>query len=113
MVIFLQTELLVHNLFQIHYKRMPNSCFVNNYFKEGPTAWEENMDIHPVFNHYKAVAYMCSYLSKSETECSLAMAQPVREAFGKDLDIYEQVNAIAKIYLNRKEYVSKKVCIIF
>ena len=71
------------------------------------------MDVLPVFNHYQAVAYMCSYLSKSETECSLAMAQTMREAFGKELDIHEQVNAIAKIYLNKKKYVSKKVCIIF
>ena len=50
------------NDFQIHYKRPPNSCFVNN----GLMAWEANMNIQPVFNHYKAVAYMCAYLSKSE-----------------------------------------------
>ena len=92
---------------------MPNSCFVNNYFKKGLTAWEANMDIHPVFNHYKAVTYMCSYLSKSESECSLVMVQAVREAFGKELEIYEQVKPISKMYLNKKEYVSKKVCIIF
>ena len=54
------------NDFQIHYKRPPNSCFVNNYFCDGLMAWEANMDIQPVFNHYKAVAYMCAYLSKSE-----------------------------------------------
>ena len=59
--------------FQIHYRRPPNSCFVNNYFCNGLMAWEANMGIQPVFNHYKAVAYMCAYLSKSEDECSLAM----------------------------------------
>ena len=36
------------------------------------------MNIQPVFNHYKAVAYMCTYLAKSEDECSLAMTQTVR-----------------------------------
>ena len=41
------------NDFQIHYKRPPNSCFVNNYFSVGLMAWEANMDIQPVFNHYK------------------------------------------------------------
>ena len=52
--------------FQIHLKRPPNSCFVNNYFQVGLQAWRANMDIQPVFNEHKAVAYMCAYLSKSE-----------------------------------------------
>ena len=53
---------------QIHYRRRPNSCFVNNYFYDGLMAWETSMSIQPVFNHYKAVAYMFAYLSKSEDE---------------------------------------------
>ena len=65
--------------FQIHYKRAPNSCFVNNYFCDGLMTGEANMDIQPVFNHYKAVAYMCAYLSKSESECSVAMKQAVQK----------------------------------
>ena len=44
------------NDFQMHYKRPPNSCFVNNYFCDGLMAWEANMDIQPVSNNYKAVA---------------------------------------------------------
>ena len=59
--------------FQIHYRRPPNSCFVNNYFCDGLMAWEANMNIQFAFNHYKAVAYTCAYLSKSEDECCLAM----------------------------------------
>ena len=61
------------NDFQIHYKRPPISCFVNNYFCDGLTVLEANIDIQPVFNHYEAVAYICAYLSKSENECSAAM----------------------------------------
>ena len=64
--------------FQIHLKRPSNSCFVNNYFSDGLLSWEANLDIQPVFNHYKAVAYMRSYLSKSEDECSQAMTQADR-----------------------------------
>ena len=59
--------------FQIHYKRAPNSCFANNYFTDELMAWEGNMDIQPVFNHYKDVAYMCAYSSKSKCECTVAM----------------------------------------
>ena len=47
------------NDFQIHLRRLPSSCFVNNYFVHGLRAWEANLDIQPVFNHYKAVSYMC------------------------------------------------------
>ena len=36
------------NDFQIHYKRPPNSCFVNNYFCDGLMAWEANMNIQPL-----------------------------------------------------------------
>ena len=44
--------------FQMHIKREPNTCFVNNYFVEGLQTWKANIDIHPVFNHYKAVTYI-------------------------------------------------------
>ena len=57
--------------FQIHYGRLPNSWFVNNYFWDWLMAWEANMDIQPVFNQCKAVAFMCVYLSRSEDECCL------------------------------------------
>ena len=46
-------------------------------------AWEANLDIQPVFNYYKAVAYMCVSVSKSESECSLAMKKAVPDAFEK------------------------------
>ena len=72
------------NDFQIQNKRSPNSCFVNNYFCDGLMAWEANMDIQLVFNHYKAVAYMCAYLSKCENKCSVAMKQVVRDTFEKE-----------------------------
>ena len=102
------------NDFQIHYKRPPNSCFVNNYFCDGLMAWEANMDIQPVFNHYKAVAYMCAYLSKSENECSVAMKQAVRDAFKKNLNNYEQMKSVTNSYINKRECSIKEcVCIIF
>ena len=48
--------------FQVHLKRPPNSCFNNNYFRCGLLAWEASMDIQPVFNHYKAVSYVCIFV---------------------------------------------------
>ena len=94
--------------FQINYKRILNSCFANNYFCDGLMAWEANMDIRPVFNHYKAVAYMCAYLSKSESECSVVMKQAVQNAFKKERDNYEQRKSAVNIYI----YINKKECSI-
>ena len=41
--------------------------------------WEANMAIQPVFNYYKPKAYLYVYLSKSESECLLAMKQVVQK----------------------------------
>ena len=66
-------------------------------------AWEANMGIQLVFNHYKAVAYIPAYLSKSESECSVAMKQAVQDAFEKELDNYEQMKSVANAYINKRE----------
>ena len=89
--------------FQIHYKRAPNSCFVNNHFCDGLLAWGANMDIQPAFSHYKTAAYMCIYLSKSESECSVAKKQAVQDAFEIELDNYEQMKTVLNEYINKRE----------
>ena len=89
--------------FQLHLMRPPNSCFVNNYFVEGLQAWEANIDIQPVFNHYKAVSYMCAYFSKSEDESSQAMKQAALEAKDLKKTTLEQMKAIGKAYMTKRE----------
>ena len=91
------------NSFQIHTKRPPNSCFVNSYFADGLLAWEANLDIKPVFNHSKAISYMCTYLSKSEDEYSHAIQEAFKDAFRKNLDNYNQMKSIAHAYTNNRE----------
>ena len=68
------------NDFQIHFRRPPNSCIINNYFYEGLLAWNANLDIQPVIYHYKSVTYMCAYFSKSEDEISAAMKQAAKDS---------------------------------
>ena len=70
-------------------------------FCDGRIAWKANMDI--IFNQYKAVAYMCAYLSKSEDECSLALTEAVRDAFEKELDNHERMRSVADAYLNKRK----------
>ena len=96
----------------IYYKGESNSCFVNNYFCDGLMACEANIDIQTVFNHYKAVAYMCAYLFKSESECSVAMKQAVQDAFEKELDNSEKMKSFANAYINKREY-SIQECVYY
>ena len=88
---------------ELHLKRQPNSCFVNNYFDDGLRAWQANMDIQPVFNEYKAITYMCSYFSKSEDQCSQAMRQAAKEALENNIGHYQSMKTITRAYLSKRE----------
>ena len=59
--------------------------------------------MQPEFNHCKAVAYMCAYMSKSESECSLELKQAVRDAFEKELNSYEEMKLVANACINKRE----------
>ena len=49
------------NDFQVHLKRLPNSCFANNYFRTGLLPWEANLDIQPVFKRCLIHVYIFIY----------------------------------------------------
>ena len=89
--------------FQIHIRCKPNACFINNFFIEGLKAWKANIDIQPVFNHYKTVTYMCAYFSKSEDETSEAMKQAAKEALNGKKSDYDKMKSIAKAYITKRE----------
>ena len=72
---------------------------MNNYFYDRLMAWEANMDIQPVFNHYKAVAYISTYLPKSENECSVAMKQAAIDVFEKQLNDYTKLSRLQMLTL--------------
>jgi len=77
--------------FQIHFRRLPNSCFINNYFAEDLMAWEANIDIQSVLDYYKAVSYMCAYLSKAEDEPSEAMKKAASQALETGDTLFKQM----------------------
>ena len=39
--------------YELHLQRLPDSCFVKNYFESGILAWKANIDIQPVIDNYK------------------------------------------------------------
>ena len=61
------------------------------------------MDIQPVFNEYKAVAYMCQCFSKTEDQCSQAMKQAAKEVFEDNMHHHDTMKTIAKAYLSNRE----------
>ena len=61
---------------ELHLKRQPNSCVVNNNFDVGLKAWQANMEIQPVFNEYKTVSYVCQYFSEIQDQRLQVMKQP-------------------------------------
>ena len=79
------------NSYQIHLRQPTDSCFANNYFDIGLLAWEANINIQPVFDYYKAVTDMCSYLSKQEGEYSQATKQAFKESLERGSGSYEQM----------------------
>ena len=89
--------------YQIHFKRPISSCFLNNYFSESLMAWKANIDIQAVINHYKTVAYMCAYFSKSEDESSEAMKQAAKDVTAMNLNGSEQMKSISKAYYTKSE----------
>ena len=66
-------------------------------------AWEANIDIQPVLDYYKAVTYVCRYLSKQEDECSQAMKQTLKESLGKGAGSYERMKSVAHAYSSKCE----------
>ena len=62
------------------------------------------MDIQPIFNEYKAVAYMWQYFSKTEDQCSQFMKQSTKEAFENNMHHHDTMKTTAKAYLSNREF---------
>ena len=70
---------------------------------DGLCAWEANLDVQPVVNHYKSVPYMCAYFCNSYDESSEAMKQAAKETIKMNLISYKQMKTIARAYITRRE----------
>lgn len=48
--------------YELDRKRPIDSCFANNYFIAGEEGFAANVDLQPVFNHYKCITYVCMFI---------------------------------------------------
>ena len=96
--------------YELHLKRSTNSCFINNYFIAGIKGFRANVDLQPVFNHYKCITYVCSYFTKDETECSQAIMNAAKEAKKENLSVRDSLKRIGGAFLSTRE-VSSQECV--
>ena len=96
--------------FELHLKRPVDSCFINNYFVAGIKGFAANVDLQPVFNHYKCITYVCSYFTKDETECSQAITNAAKEAKAANMNIRDGLKKIGAAFLSTRE-VSSQECV--
>ena len=96
--------------FDLHLKRPVDSCFINNYFVAGIKRFAANVDLQPVFNHYKCKTYVCSYFTKDETECSQAIANTAKEAKSSNTNVRDGLKKIGAAFLSKRE-VSSQECV--
>ena len=96
--------------YELHLKRPIDSCFTNNYFIAGIKGFAANVDLQPVFNHYKCITYVCSYFTKDETECSQAIMNAAKEAKEANLSVKDGLRKIGAAFLSSRE-VSSQECV--
>ena len=96
--------------YELHLKRPVDSCFINNYFIAGIKGFEANVDLQPVFDHYKCITYVCSYFTKFETECSQAIMNAAKEAKAANMNIRDGLRKIGAAFLSTRE-VSSQECV--
>ena len=90
-------------------KRSPNSCFINDFNTVVLRSWQANIDIQPIFfNHHKCVTYLCSYMSKGETQCSEAIRAASLEVKKCNLSVNESLKKIGAAFLSSREFSSQE-----
>lgn len=93
---------------ELHLKRPIDSYFTNNYSIAGIKGFAANVDLQPVFNHYKCITYVCSYFTKDETECSQAIMNAAKEAKESNLNVKDGLRKIGAAFLSSREVSSQE-----
>ena len=80
------------------------------HFIAGLKGFAANVDLQPVFDHYKCITYVCSYFTKDETECSQAIINAAKEAKSGNMNIRDGLRKIGTAFLSTRE-VSSQECV--
>ena len=91
--------------YELHLRRPVDSCFINNYFIAGIKGFQANVDLQPVFDHYKCITYVCSYFTKDETECSQAIINAAKEAKAAIMNVRDGLKKIGAAEVSSQECI--------
>ena len=90
-------------------KRKPSESYINFYNKDIIKAWEANMDLQFITNTYSCVAYITSYMLKSEGAMSEVLEKVVQDNAGDPQKTL--MKKVGQAFLNNRE-VSAQECAI-
>ncbi|MGL5904564.1 MAG: hypothetical protein ACRCZO_17910, partial [Cetobacterium sp.] len=94
----------INNTTHIVLKRQLNEVWVNQYNKFGLQCWNANMDIQYVTDAYACIVYIISYISKSEREMGLLLANAQRESTTQgNVDAKQALRKLGTVYLHNRE----------
>ena len=92
--------------YNLYLKRSLDSCFTNKNFIAGVNGFAANVDLQPVFNHYKCIIYVCSYFTKA----IMNVVKDAKEAKEANLNIKDGLRKIGAAFLSTRE-VNSQVCV--
>uniref|UniRef100_A0A9J8ADG0 ATP-dependent DNA helicase n=1 Tax=Cyprinus carpio carpio TaxID=630221 RepID=A0A9J8ADG0_CYPCA len=94
----------INNSTHIVLKRQLNEVWVNQYNKFSLKCWNANMDIQYVTDAYACIVYIISYISKSEREMGLLLANAQRESATQgNVDARQALRKLGSVYLHNRE----------
>ena len=82
-------------------KREPNAVKINNYNEEILRAWNANMDIQLVYDHFAIITYITNYVNKAESKITKTLKDALNAARDKPHDV--QLRELNKAYLKDRQ----------
>ena len=83
-------------------KRDIDEIFMNNYNPEWLEAWDANMDLQPVFDHYAVLTYVTDYFTKDSTGLTDVLKAAVKE-LPKDGDAVKKCHDLATVFMSHRQ----------
>lgn len=94
---------------QLVLKRQVNEVWVNQYSKPLLKCWNANLDIQYVVDAYACVVYIISYISKSEREIGLLLANAQREASKEgNVSAKDALKNLGSVYLHNRDICAQE-----
>ena len=83
-------------------KRDIDEIFMNNYNPEWLEAWDANMDLQPVFDHYAVLTYVTDYFTKDSTGLTDVLKAAAKE-LPKDGDAVKKCHDLATVFMSHRQ----------